>query len=68
MPCVTLREETEWIETVQAGWNKICPPFSASVIEEALTSMLNADGIVQNPYGDGDAAAQVVRLLQAQDQ
>jgi len=33
VPCVTLREETEWVETVQAGWNRIVGTDSARIVE-----------------------------------
>jgi len=63
VPCVTLRDETEWVELVEMGWNRICPPESADSIIEAVRSMLGAEGRGVNPYGDGKASDQIARSL-----
>src|SRR6185312_6314266 len=31
-PCLTLRDETEWVETVESGANRLCPPANAEEI------------------------------------
>lgn len=60
-PCVTLRDETEWVETVDAGWNVLVGAQSKR-IRTALTDPFT---LSEKPsvYGDGTAAQQVVRVL-----
>ncbi|EIW00669.1 non-hydrolyzing UDP-N-acetylglucosamine 2-epimerase [Thermoanaerobacter siderophilus] len=62
--CVTLREETEWVELVDLGWNYLVPPDSEKFIEESIRKVLNAPhGLDAEPYGDGKAAEKIVKVL-----
>ena len=65
VPCVTLRAETEWVELVAAGWNRLVPPTSAGRVYRALRVM--AEDFRQPPrprlYGNGRAADAVARGL-----
>lgn len=63
VPCVTLREETEWVELVELGWNRICPPTSADAIVSAIRAGIGTAGRDGRPYGDGDASRKIARVL-----
>ena len=62
VPCVTLRAETEWLELLHLGWNRLAPPETADIygiVDKALQS----SGQGGNPYGEGNASAQIVEAL-----
>lgn len=61
VPCVTLRDETEWVETVEAGWNMLAGADSGR-IAAAVKSF--APPAKRPPlYGDGQTARKCVELL-----
>jgi UDP-GlcNAc3NAcA epimerase len=63
VPCVTLREETEWVETVEAGWNVLAGSNSDKIVGAART--FSPPHMRPNLYGDGAAADKCVELLGA---
>jgi UDP-GlcNAc3NAcA epimerase len=63
VPCVTLRDETEWVELVEASWNRLVPPVSSAAICSAILDSLGSKGKQVQPYGDGQAAKHIVEAL-----
>ncbi|WP_440772190.1 non-hydrolyzing UDP-N-acetylglucosamine 2-epimerase [Natronorubrum sp. DTA28] len=61
-PCVTMREETEWTETVDAGWNELVGA-DADAIREALRGDRTPEETPE-PYGDGKASRRIADILQ----
>ncbi|WP_027371210.1 UDP-N-acetylglucosamine 2-epimerase [Desulfovermiculus halophilus] len=64
VPCVTLRDETEWTELVEAGWNRLAQPGQAD-IRETIIESIGRFGQDVRPYGEGQAAELIVTTLYA---
>lgn len=63
VPCVTMRDETEWVETVDAGWNRLVGA-DAGLIGNALSCSREANQVDRpNLYGTGQSGAEIVRML-----
>jgi UDP-N-acetylglucosamine 2-epimerase (non-hydrolysing) len=60
-PTVTLRSETEWVETLECGFNVLAP--DGEDLSELVDRQVNAHSYLGSPYGDGKAASRVVEAM-----
>jgi UDP-GlcNAc3NAcA epimerase len=60
VPCVTLRDETEWVETVETGWNILAGASTTAILEAVRTVASPRDRPAL--YGDGHAGDRIVEI------
>jgi UDP-N-acetylglucosamine 2-epimerase len=62
VPCLTLREETEWVETVEVGWNRVV----GTSPEQIIDAWFSFAPPTEHPpiFGDGNASERIVNVLE----
>jgi len=61
VPCITLRDETEWIETMEDGWNALVGSETEDILD--AIAKFNPSGTKSKSFGDGHAAEKIARIL-----
>jgi UDP-GlcNAc3NAcA epimerase len=61
VPCVTMRDETEWVETVELGWNKVVGAEYERIL--AAVRNLSTGVMASRPYGDGAATRRILSAI-----
>jgi len=68
-PCITLRENTEWVETVQLGANHLLGSNTERIVKTAKEIIDNEEelckklGALSNPFGDGRASQKILKII-----
>ena len=61
VPCITVREETEWVETIDDGWNLLVGTDEKK-ISDAIAGF-DPSGMQKSSFGDGKASIKIARIL-----
>lgn len=62
-PCVTLRSETEWLETLEGGWNVLAAMDRDDILQKVRRPAPDPAALARRPFGDGRAAEKIAGLL-----
>jgi UDP-N-acetylglucosamine 2-epimerase len=66
VPCVTLRDETEWVETIESGWNVLTNVDSIEAIVETILASIgfSAGRSDIDQYGDGRTSYRIRQIVE----
>ena len=68
VPCVTLRSETEWLETLEGGCNQIVFPASSEAVAMGIRESLSRQPhFLRDVYGDGHSAVHIAKTISSWD-
>lgn len=62
-PCVTFRDETEWVELVEVGANKVVGANKNAIVKASQEYLSNKPKFTQKLYGDGKASEKIIEAL-----
>jgi UDP-GlcNAc3NAcA epimerase len=64
-PCITLREQTEWVETVECGANVLSSPVKETILStfEKMSNKNYSDIFKDKLYGEGNASEKIVSII-----
>ena len=61
VPCITLREDTEWVETVENGWNVLVGANDDAIIK--MANGFEPEGEQGDVFGSGDANERIREII-----
>jgi UDP-N-acetylglucosamine 2-epimerase len=63
VPCLTLRDTSEWVETIDLGWNRLMGGLDAGAVRQGLADLHSP---AEHPalYGGGDAARKIAEVIE----
>lgn len=63
VPCITLRSETEWVETLEGGWNILSSLETEDIYKKATETIPDPSARKSRPFGDGHASERIASIL-----
>ena len=61
MPCITLRDNTEWVETVEDGWNVLAGASKEKIV--TIANDFEPANEQWDLFGSGDASARIKKII-----
>ena len=65
VPCITLRDRTEWVETVEDGWNVLVGAESGKIV--GMVNDFEPNGRQRDVFESGDASGRIVECTKEHD-